>query len=555
MLILCWNVAGLSTTVHKINDLYGKGRKGKPSVVLSEYFGRHGADIVCVQEHKIPRSQLSSRSEPLGCSSIDNYESFWSCCTDTKKKGLNGVVTYVKNGVGVKSANSRPLGRADLDDQGRCVMTDHGKFVLFNVYVPASSGQPLSYKMKFLNALRREMQRQRNVGKEVILVGDLNISHAKLDKFWSDRVLFINDILRESAAGEPADFPKWKRQIACAWPKIQRALQTRTVVPTKTTNSQNNKTYDKYRMKVDVDGRTVYLGSHESDPRYCEYRYNLDSMSYVCEETDEVIPAEEENVVCVSTISELMGKLAGITWDEATQRQVGECSGASRMAPPRIWLNRVIQEDSMVDAMRQLYPSAAGRYTCWNQNTNRRYCNEGARIDYTLVDKSLFKYVKRGNAESLRVHPTGPDDPNSEEAAACVATANGGFQAVSFQGGGIVEASQDVLDTQFGEPHTGLVYTPPTFSDHIAISLLLDDECLAPSVVLDKSDPLTRTSQPHKSQKTIASFFASASSTSIKEKISSSGSRFRVGEPAKKESGIKRFFVQPSSSNSKKGKR
>mmetsp|Transcript_12233 Transcript_12233/g.29149 ORF Transcript_12233/g.29149 Transcript_12233/m.29149 type:complete len:251 (-) Transcript_12233:1744-2496(-) len=250
-----------------------------------------------------------------------------------------------------------------------------------------------------------------------------------------------------------------------------------------------------------------------------------------------------------------MGKIAGINWDESTQRQVGECAGVNRISPPRIWLNRVIQEDSMMDAMRQLYPSAAGRYTCWHQLTNRRYCNEGARIDYTLVDKSFFKYVKRGKVESLRIHPAGPDDPNSEESAACVATANNGYQPVSFQGGGIVEASQDVLDTQFGEPHTGLIYTPPSFSDHIAISLLLDDECLTPSLALDKSDSPTRKAQPHKSQKTIASFFAAASSTSKKHNSSSSGPRFRMGKPAKQESGIKRFFVQPSSSSNKKGKK
>ena len=300
MLILCWNVAGLSTTVHKINDLYGHGKKGKPSAVLSEYFARHGASIICLQEHKIPQAQLSSRSEPLGCSSIDGYESFWACCVDAKKKGLNGVVTYVKNGVGVKSANSRILGSADLDDQGRCVMTDHGKFVLFNVYVPASSGQPLSYKMKFLNALRRAMQRQRSVGKEVILVGDLNISHAQLDNFWSDRALFINDILQESTSCKPENFPEWKSQVTRAWPKIQAVLQTKRVVPTTTTNSQNNKTYNKYRMKVEVDGRTIYLGSHESDPKFCEYRYNFEPMTYVCADTDELIQAEEENVVCVS---------------------------------------------------------------------------------------------------------------------------------------------------------------------------------------------------------------------------------------------------------------
>ena len=29
------------------------------------------------------------------------------------------------------------------------------------------------------------------------------------------------------------------------------------------------------------------------------------------------------------------------------------------------------------------------------------------------------------------------------------------------------------------EPHTGIIYTPPLFSDHVAVSLLLSDASLA----------------------------------------------------------------------------
>lgn len=46
-----------------------------------------------------------------------------------------------------------------MDGEGRCVITDHGAFVLFNLYIPAiTSEDPLvaeerfSYKMRFLEA-------------------------------------------------------------------------------------------------------------------------------------------------------------------------------------------------------------------------------------------------------------------------------------------------------------------------------------------------------------------------------------------------------------------
>jgi hypothetical protein len=207
----------------------------------------------------------------------------------------------------------------------------------------------------------------------------------------------------------------------------------------------------------------------------------------------------------------------------------------------------MINEEGMDDAFRHFYPLAEGRYTCWNQFTNRRYTNEGARIDYTLVDRSLLTYVLKGNVDSLRVcSDQDQDDSNSETAALSAATANKGFQPVSFQGGGIVEASQTTLDTQFGTPHTGMIYTPPSFSDHIAISLLLDSDCCSPDLALNVSDPTTRKAQPHKTQKSIKSFFGAVSSQTANQKKSSSDSTVLGIPNAQKRSGIQSFFAPKS---------
>ena len=163
MLIVSWNVAGLSTTVQRIHESY----KHEGETAFEHFLKLHQVDILCLQEHKIPNSQLSNRSEPLRCASIEGYESFWS---KTTPGGMNGVVTYVKTGL-TKSANATPLGSPDLDDQGRCIQTDHGDFCLFNVYVPCNGGHSVSMKMKFLHALRRAM---RACGKPVVLGHPLN---------------------------------------------------------------------------------------------------------------------------------------------------------------------------------------------------------------------------------------------------------------------------------------------------------------------------------------------------------------------------------------------
>ena len=52
-------------------------------------------------------------------------------------------------------------------------------------------------------------------------------------------------------------------------------------------------------------------------------------------------------------------------------------------------MDGLIEEDGMVDTFRKRHREAEGRYTCFNQYTNRRYENEGARIDYILVDAEM----------------------------------------------------------------------------------------------------------------------------------------------------------------------
>lgn len=253
MHIVSWNVAGLSTTLQRIGADYNaasltqlnqqsdSSKSGKPPRchTFSYFLYRHAIDILCVQEHKIPYKQLSSRSEPMGCSSVPNYESFWSCCTDKNSRGMNGVVTYAKVGT-VISANATPFDDEELDSQGRCVQTDHGSFVIFNVYVPQGGSCGIDFKLRFLNRLRSVMKEcRRKCNKPVILVGDLNIAHQSIDVFWKYRQVSIDRVLEDAKMGahqkesatdsSESSLPRWKLDVARHWSDITAALETKRV--------------------------------------------------------------------------------------------------------------------------------------------------------------------------------------------------------------------------------------------------------------------------------------------------------------------------------------
>jgi exonuclease III len=78
--------------------------------------------------------------------------------------GLNGVATFARAGRTVR-AERDPLREAELDEEGRCVLTFHGAFAVFNVYIPNSgeSSVRLPFKMRFLAALRARMAQVRAV--------------------------------------------------------------------------------------------------------------------------------------------------------------------------------------------------------------------------------------------------------------------------------------------------------------------------------------------------------------------------------------------------------
>ena len=116
MKIITWNVNGIRAVAKKC---------------LLEFIEKEQPDILCVQESKAHLEQVEPKYvEPKG------YKSYWS---SAKRKGYSGTITYVK----VEPANiDRGIGIEKYDDEGRFVVTDHGKFLLYNVYFPnGGSGQ------------------------------------------------------------------------------------------------------------------------------------------------------------------------------------------------------------------------------------------------------------------------------------------------------------------------------------------------------------------------------------------------------------------------------
>lgn len=88
---------------------------------------------------------------------------------------------------------------------------------------------------------------------------------------------------------------------------------------------------------------------------------------------------------------------------------------------------------------------AQGRFTCFDQYKNKRYENEGARIDYTIIDRDLLPSV-RLNTEGATGLVAHPDciNPLCEVCALAAVTSNGRWRPAPYDGTGIVEGRSEV---------------------------------------------------------------------------------------------------------------
>nr|CCA15278.1 DNA(apurinic or apyrimidinic site) lyase putative [Albugo laibachii Nc14] len=183
--IVSWNVNGLRAILQR------------DKVKLNDFLHALQASIICFQETKLTRSELD---EELACPK--DFDAFYSHCR--VRNGYSGVVTFVRSDLPTIAAEEGLTGMwtrkdtighvnmgdaeipsqmlSELESEGRSVITDHGAFILINVYCPAIRNEErLEYKIAFHELLTRRIQTLRKASKRVVLVGDLNVASKRID--------------------------------------------------------------------------------------------------------------------------------------------------------------------------------------------------------------------------------------------------------------------------------------------------------------------------------------------------------------------------------------
>ena len=155
-----------------------------------DWFENQNADFLCLQELKAHAHQIPPEAVP------DGYHHYYHFA---QKAGYSGVALYSRlkpDTVHIGLSSIDPdTDWSDMDAEGRFVMLDFnackesasGKLSVVSVYFPSGSSSALrqAMKMTFLERFLPLMKRLENDGRELIVCGDINIAHQRIDlKNW-----------------------------------------------------------------------------------------------------------------------------------------------------------------------------------------------------------------------------------------------------------------------------------------------------------------------------------------------------------------------------------
>ncbi len=155
--LVSWNVNGLRACA--------KAGFGK-------WFTKHAADVVCLQEIKAKREQLTPELLNPG-----KYHAFFN---SAEKPGYSGVAIYSKKEpLDVRAG----MGVPEFDREGRVLLAEFKNFSIVSAYFPNSQRehQRLGYKLAFCKEFHAFCERERARGKTLLVCGDWNIAHSEID--------------------------------------------------------------------------------------------------------------------------------------------------------------------------------------------------------------------------------------------------------------------------------------------------------------------------------------------------------------------------------------
>lgn len=201
-----------------VNGIRAAHRKG-----FTDWVEQSNPDIICIQELRALKHQV-----PAPIQKLDYHETYHTA----EKKGYSGVAIYSKE---EPLDIQKGIGLDWVDAEGRVLMAEFEKLIVFSVYAPSgTTGEKRQdLKIEFLDHFLPFAQKYLSKDKPVVFCGDFNICHTAIDihnpkrnkntsgflpeeREWVARLLQVGyeDIYRRLHEGETDLYSWWSYRAA-----------------------------------------------------------------------------------------------------------------------------------------------------------------------------------------------------------------------------------------------------------------------------------------------------------------------------------------------------
>ncbi len=197
--LISWNIDSLNAA------LTSESPRAKMSRDVLETLAKEKADIIAIQETKLPSDGPSKKHTELLSGYFPGCSVEWISSNPPAKKGYAGTMILCRKGLEYEKLTPR-LGAPDtMDDEGRLLVLNLEKFYFVNVYTPNSGDglKRLSDRQKW-DRLYADYLAGLDSQKPVIACGDFNVAHREIDLAHPDS----NHMSAGFTDEERADFDK-----------------------------------------------------------------------------------------------------------------------------------------------------------------------------------------------------------------------------------------------------------------------------------------------------------------------------------------------------------
>ena len=176
MKLISWNIDSLNAA------LTSTSARALLSQNVLRTIANYKADIIAIQETKLPAEGPSEKHLELLKEYLPGYKVGWVSSVPPAKKGYAGTMMLYKEGLSPVKTAPKISAPDTMDDEGRLITLEFDNFYFVNVYTPNSGDglKRLSDRQKW-DVLYADYLSKLDQSKAVIACGDFNVAHKEID--------------------------------------------------------------------------------------------------------------------------------------------------------------------------------------------------------------------------------------------------------------------------------------------------------------------------------------------------------------------------------------